>query len=114
MSASALELTPTDPTTDAIERAFAGHVAERINGRILRYSQRLDFLKSAERLRINRFRANLIIAMVQHQSRPKAAVIEKREVSATGGRFSRIMPILAGVVLAEAATFAGIWWLWHG
>jgi hypothetical protein len=113
MPAAALELTPADPTAAAIERAFAGHVAERLNGRILRYSKRLDFLKSAERLRINRFRANLIIAMVQHQMPGRRPVSKSESLSQASSRFARIVPVLAGVVLAEAATFAGVWWLLH-
>jgi hypothetical protein len=105
---SVAQLAPSDPTTAAVERAFSRHVAERLNGRMLRYSQRLEFLKAAQRLRINRFRANLIIAMVQHQSPPTAQIKPEERTS------SRLGPIIAGVLLAELATVAGVWWMLHG
>ena len=56
---------PPNPTTAAIERAFATIVAERIHAGVLSYSDRLSLLKAAHRLHIERFRANLIIALVQ-------------------------------------------------
>ena len=101
---------PSNPTTAAVERAFSSHVAERLNGRLLRYSQRLEFLKSAQRLRINRFRANLIIAMVQHQN----AGIADIEPFDTPSKLAHLGPIIAGVLLVELATVAGVWWMCHG
>jgi hypothetical protein len=106
---SVAQFAPIDPTTAAVERAFARHVTERLNGRLLRYSQRLEFLKAAQRLRINRFRANLIIAMVQHQT---AGMVPAEQID---GRkpFGRLGPIIAGVMLAEMVTVAGLWWMLH-
>jgi hypothetical protein len=109
VNAPTAQLTSSDPTTAAVERAFSSHVAERYNGRILRYSQRLDLLKAAQRLRINRFRANLIIAMVQHQSAPRPSISAPQEVSTRSRSISRIGPIIAGVLLAEVATVVGVW-----
>jgi hypothetical protein len=107
---SIAHLGPSNPTTAAVERAFSRHVAERLNGRLLRYSQRMEFLKAAERLHINRFRANLIIAIVQHET---AGIAEPEPVK-TGGKFSLLGPIIAGLVLVELATVAGAWWMFHG
>jgi hypothetical protein len=111
--ATAAQLTSNDPTIAAVERAFSSHVAERYNGRILRYSQRLDLLKAAQRLRINRFRANLIIAMVQHQSTQRPSIPEPQEVSPRNQSISGMGPIIAGVLLVEVAMVAGVWLMLH-
>jgi hypothetical protein len=103
------QLGPANPVTASVERAFSRHVSERLNGRLLRYSQRLEFLKAADRLRINRFRANLIIAMVQHQT---AGIAEPEPVT-TPGKFAHHGPIIAAIVLVELATVAGVWWMCH-
>jgi hypothetical protein len=47
--------------------AFAQEVADALDGRDLRYSQRLKLLKRANQFGIRRFDANLVIAMVQHR-----------------------------------------------
>jgi hypothetical protein len=104
------QLGPANPVTASVERAFSHHVAERLSGRLLRYSQRLEFLKAADRLRINRFRANLIIAMVQHQT----AGIAEPEPIMTPSKVRRHGPIIAAIVLVELATVAGVWWMCHG
>jgi hypothetical protein len=109
VSDTVVQLGPANPVTASVERAFAHHVAERLNGRILRYSQRLEFLNAADRLRINRFRANLIIAMVQHQTTGIAA----SEPSKTPTKFSRHGPIIAAVCVIEIAMIAGVWWMCH-
>lgn len=46
---------------------FAAEVGRRIEGPVLRQSQRRTLLATARRLGIPRFEANLVIAMVQHQ-----------------------------------------------
>ena len=56
---SPAELTPND--------RFAHSVARVVQSRTLRYSTRLKLLREAESLGIERFEANLIIAMVQHR-----------------------------------------------
>ncbi len=50
-------------------REFANRVAGRIDSPILRYSERLQLLREAGRLRIGRFEANLIIAAAEHHRR---------------------------------------------
>ena len=54
---------------DASATEFAEHVASRVTGDTLRYSDRLALLEVADELKIGRFEANLIIAMVQHRTR---------------------------------------------
>src|SRR4051812_48908230 len=46
---------------------FAASVANAVEHSTLRYSRRLALLKEADQLGIERFEANLIIAMVQHR-----------------------------------------------
>ena len=50
-----------------VETIFAKNVRDAVHDRVLRYSQRQALLKLADRLKIERFRANLIIAMAQHE-----------------------------------------------
>lgn len=46
---------------------FAQSVAARLDGPILRYSERQSLLKEAERRGLGRFEANLVIALVEHR-----------------------------------------------
>lgn len=57
-----------------IVRRFAGQVMARLDGSILRYSERLRLLQLAERMGIGRFEANLVIAVIQHRCRTEAPV----------------------------------------
>jgi len=50
-----------------VETIFEKSVRDAVHDRVLRYSQRQALLKLAGRLKIERFRANLIIAMAQHE-----------------------------------------------
>jgi len=42
---------------------FADHVAAQVHGKLIHYSQRQALMRTAERLGISRFHANLIIAV---------------------------------------------------
>jgi len=53
--------------TETPNDLFAASVATAIERSTLRYSRRLALLKEAQHLGIERFEANLIIAMVQHR-----------------------------------------------
>ncbi len=55
---------------------FAESVVRAIEGGTLRYSRRQKLLREANRLGIERFEANLIIAVVQHKLRGNAAAAE--------------------------------------
>jgi hypothetical protein len=57
----------------AVVNWFADQVARQVSGQLLRQSQRLSLLKTAERLGIDRFHANLIIAVAQHDAQTQAA-----------------------------------------
>jgi hypothetical protein len=96
------------PIIDAIERGYAAHVATCLHGQILRYSNRLALLQAADRLHINRFRANLIIAMVQHE-RGDAAVTEPEQSRFRIGALSTAS-MLAMVMLAEVLVITALWW----
>src|SRR5258708_7362846 len=61
------EIEPAAPISAAV--AFAEMVEKSLDGPILRYTQRVKLLKSAERLGIERFEANLVIAAVLHRHR---------------------------------------------
>jgi hypothetical protein len=104
-----------DPITAAIERAFADHVTAHLNGPVLHYSNRLSLLKAAERLRINRFRANLIIALVQHESARES--ISHSPPSNAIALVPRprwtIIPTLAMVLFSELAMIVGAIWALH-
>src|ERR1700678_2748853 len=62
-------LPTTDATMAVIERVFAETVEGHVHEGILCYSDRLKLLRMAQRPHIHRFRANLISALVQRQSR---------------------------------------------
>jgi hypothetical protein len=100
-----------ETTTAAIERGFAARVRTHLNGQILRYSDRLELLRAAERLRIERFRANLIIATVQHEMAGATAgtPLETRPARSQW----RVSSIIAAVVVTELATVALTWFVWR-
>jgi hypothetical protein len=98
----------SDDTTAAIERAFSQHVAESLNGPVLRYSDRLKLLEVAERLRIKRFRANLLIAMVQHET----IALSVSEKSPPPPRWS-VVRIVAFALGCELAMVAAAFWVLH-
>lgn len=87
---------------------FAQSVAERLEGPVLRYSQRRRLIRSAERMGIGRFEANLIIAVVQHQAGHRP--VEDRPP--VGGRGIGAALVVAGVI--QGAIIAAVWWLVAG
>lgn len=62
------------PVGDAVRR-FAVEVLHRLDGGVLRYSERLRLLRLAQRLGIGRFEANLVIAVMEHRRRTMATPI---------------------------------------
>lgn len=101
--------------TDAVERAFADHVASRLLGQVLRYSDRVTMLKAADRLRIGRFRANLIIAMVQHAQRWQPAGAQAAlpgEHRRQPRTFGTPLRLAAVVLMLEAIAGGSTWWWW--
>jgi len=103
-------LPTTDATMAVIERVFAETVEGHVHEGILCYSDRLKLLRTAQRLHIERFRANLIIALVQRQSqttRPKMRIVTD---SSTKSRRWRVTSALGGVLLIEAVAVGTIYW----
>lgn len=78
---------------------FASRVENEVEGGLLRYSARLQLLKQAMAMGIERFEANLIIASVQNRHR---AQIDDREPLPWSVPMALMMAILveAGAVLA--------------
>lgn len=72
---------------------------------VLRYSQRLAFLRAAPRFGLNRFEANLAIAVVMN----------RRGVQATQEPTDRsFASAIATFVVVQAALVLGTWWaLFH-
>ena len=90
--------------------AFAEEVAARIEGPVLRHSQRRALLSAARRFGIGRFEANLIIAAVQHRLVSDAPSHAPR---AHGGGASRFAPV--ALVLALQTLIAwGAWQVFFG
>jgi hypothetical protein len=104
----AAALPTTDETMAVVERVFAEQVAKRLHGAILRYSDRLFLLRAAHRLHIERFRANLIIALVQRETRPKRVV---SEVGAPVAKAGGVFWMVGIVLLIEAVVVASLWGL---
>ncbi len=99
-----------DSTVTVVERAFAGVVRDRSRGRLLRYSERLSLLKSAERLHIGRFRANLIIALVQHEAAGQT-LIDPMDGDAAGSAFlPPILRMVGAVLMTEVIVGGVLWW----
>jgi hypothetical protein len=104
-------LLPTaDATMAVVERVFAETVEGHVHEGILCYSDRLKLLRTAQRLHIERFRANLIIALVQRQSQTTRPKMRMAADSAMTPRRWKITSVLGIVLLVEAATAASVCW----
>lgn len=93
------------------ERLFRQLVAGRLVGRgavILRYSERLELLKEAKRLGLDRFNANLIIAAVENEAREIEPTISAPE------KKSRLRAWLVIVAAVQSFIVAGVWRLLRG
>ena len=106
-------LPTTDATMAVIERVFAETVEGHVHEGILCYSDRLKLLRTAQRLHIERFRANLIIALIQRQSRKTRPRMRMATDSAATPRRWRMGSILGIVLLVEAVTVATLCWTWR-
>jgi hypothetical protein len=83
--------------------AFAEEVADALDGRDLRYSQRLKLLKRADHFGIRRFDANLIIAMVQHRMPHTQQPEDSRK--------SSWLPTVTAFALTQGLIVAAAYWL---
>jgi len=82
---------------------FAEYVRQKVDGGVLPYSDRVAFLKEAQRRRLGRFEANLVIAQVLHQE----GMTQTYEMTPKSGWLK--MAIVVAVV--QVAIVAGIWWV---
>jgi hypothetical protein len=87
--------------TDRVECEFADAIAAKLQPFGFTFSDRLRLLNQAERLGINRFRANVMLAMHEHQA--------GRASSPAADPAPRI-PSLFAVLIAEFAVVAVIVW----
>jgi hypothetical protein len=110
-SAKPQSLLPTaDATSAVIERVFAETVEGHVHEGILCYSDRLKLLRTAQRLHIERFRANLIIALVQRQSRKAQPSMRLAAESPATSRRWRVTSALGIVLLIEAVAVTTACW----
>ena len=93
-----------------VAEVFEEVVRRRLDGPVLRYSQRLALLKEAERLGVGRFEANLVIASVLY----RAGVGQEYELKPEPGKLARWAVPLATVVVLQGVILAGWWWVLAG
>jgi hypothetical protein len=97
---------PAPPPAPSRAETFAREVSTRLDGPVLRHSQRRALFAAARRLGIGRFEANLVIAAVQHEARHHRPAPAVPPPAATR---SRLAPL--AFALALQATIA--WAAWH-
>jgi hypothetical protein len=87
-------------------RRFAEYLASRAPSMVLRYSERLELIRAARHMGIDRFEANLLIASVLERGR---RVTEAEAAQAV----TRSSPLLAGIavfLMVQSAVLLGAWW----
>lgn len=95
------EIRPHDPGPAGL---FAQQVQTAMDGRVLRYSNRLHLLAEARRMGIGRFEANLIIAAIQHRRGAALAELSASEESS----FWKVALSLCSI---QTALLLIAWWL---
>ncbi|HEY1687065.1 MAG TPA: hypothetical protein VGG19_20060 [Tepidisphaeraceae bacterium] len=86
------------------ENEFADLVVRRVQAGVLRYSDRQALLNTATKMGIQRFDANLLIAMAQHRLEQKTAPQPER-----GDRWS----LIAAAVILQCIILGSFYWLLH-
>ena len=81
---------------------FTVMVRDRLEGQILRFDERQFLLRAAGRMGIDRVRANLIIAAVQHAQAPGAGVPVARPPTGAGWGVPLALFLLVQVAIAFA------------
>jgi hypothetical protein len=94
------------PSKEAKSDYFSHRVAARLDGPVLRYSNRVALLKEAGKLGIGRFEANLLIAKVQH-SRVQGSGFRVHEKTTNGAWLGPA----AVVVSVQTLIILAVWWL---
>jgi hypothetical protein len=94
-------------TRDRRASAFAEEVVARMEGPVLRYSQRHALMAVARRTGVGRFEANLIIAAVQHR-RVAEDGAQRPVPEAPRWKLGALAPLLV-VLAVESLVVAGLW-----
>ena len=98
------------PFARAVVDWFANHVAGQLDDKLLHFSRRQQLLATANRLGIDRFHANLIIAVAQHHApTPRAST-----TTILPARQGRALPIALALFVVQAAIAWGAWRVLHG
>jgi hypothetical protein len=92
---------------EQLERDFAEQIAARLQPFGFTFSDRLRLLDRAERMGISRFRANVMLAMHEHQAGrgPGSATANAPDSS------RKPAPSLLFILMAEAVVVVGLVWL---
>lgn len=85
-------------------RQFADYLSQRRAASVLRYSERLELIRTARRFGIDRFQANLLIASILERGRQ---VIEAQPAPAQNSVLGKI----AMFVAVQSAVLLGAWWM---
>jgi hypothetical protein len=114
--------TPADPIRGAMERGFAAAVEQHMHGAVLRCSDRAALLRAADRMHLDRFRANLIIALVQRAAGRGQSSSDAMGLASMAGtiavpfdgenRPARMIGWVTLAALLEVALAAAAWHLW--
>jgi hypothetical protein len=94
---------------DTAEQDFIGRIAGKLHPFGFTFSDRVQLLDTAEQLGISRFRANMIMAMLEHQRGPGAA--PATHAAARPAAASPMVPSLLIVLAVEIAVVAGLVWI---
>jgi hypothetical protein len=87
---------------------FAQYVSKNLRPPVLRYSQRLEFLREAKRLSVGRFEAHLIIAAALHRA---GMGQEAGEPEVARSWFDEWAVPLMTCALVQALIVLGAWWV---
>lgn len=85
---------------------FTDHVASTLEGRLLTGSSRHDLLKTAHRLGIPRFHANLVIAVLQHDAAQTPGPVERIAATRRSTFSIAALLLLVQLLIAGAAWYA--------
>jgi hypothetical protein len=107
MTAPEQQLIEPAPKPASRAQVFAELVVGQLQGDLLRYSARLDLLRQADRMGIERFEANLIIAAMQHRADPDQTPQHPAPVRHfTAGHLALLVFISEAILLTAVC--------WHG
>ncbi len=90
------------PTSPQAQR-FQLMAREAMDNGPMRYSQRLEMLKTASAMGLGRFEANLILAIEQNRQKPI-------QFAASSRNWIGIVTFLT-VALLQSLILAGVWWI---